>query len=333
MVTINRKQTYISTPYRVHLDQWDKEDRAVIDHDNAKLINISLRREVSELEHRIIKHGLQDIKISKKTIKGNFVVARNFYEYAKDVRYDQTKLNQLKKHAGEGLLVSDITVEFLRRYEGWMHTEYSQNTINSNFKYVHRIVNQARKEKLIIEDPFDNYKIPRYVQTDRIYLVESEIKRLVALLDKPMNKSWKLTLCYFLLGCYTGMRHGDWAKYSKKMIEAGNIKFRATKNKNHIVLPIGKTLKKIIKALETQPPPFSNQKSNQFLKILADKANIMKEITTHSARHSFGYMCASNGLPESTTAALLGVSESVVKVYYHLVGTDITRQAAILKKL
>lgn len=333
MVTVNRNQTFINTSHQVSIGQWDKDLRQVIDHPNALIINIAIRKVISDLENRIVTNGLQGAKISNQLIKGNATVSKMFFLYARDVRTDKTKLGQLKKFCGDQILLGDITVEFLRKYEAWMHKHYAQNTINSNFKYVHRIINQAKKEKLVIEDPFDNYKIPRYVQTDRIYLIENELNALVKLIDVKMNKSLKTTLCYFLLGCYTGMRHGDWDKFNKSMIENGQLKFRATKNKNHVVLPIGPTLKKILKALEILPPPFSNQKSNAFLKFIADKAKIQKDITTHSARHSFGYMCASNGLPESTTASLMGVSESVVKVYFHLSGINVTRQAAPLAKL
>lgn len=333
MVTVNRKQTYISTPYKVSIGQWDKNLKQVIDHPNAMIINIALRKEISAIENRIVTNGLQGAKISTKLIKGDATITKAFFLYAKEVRTDKTKLGQLKKYCGDQITIGDITVEFLRKYEAWMHERYSQNTINSNFKYIHRIINQAKKEKLIIDDPFDNYKMPRYIQTDRVYLVESEVKSLVDLLDKKLNKSNRLTLCYFLLGCYTGMRHGDWHTFNKSMIEDNQLKFRATKNKNHVVLPIGPTLNKILNILIEMPAPFSNQKSNTFLKPIAEKAEIEKNVTTHTARHSFGYMCASNGLPESTTAALMGVSEKVVKVYYHLSGVNVTRQAAILKTL
>ncbi len=334
MVTVNRVQTFINTPYSVSKGQWDGELRQVIDHPNALILNIALRKVIADVESRIITSGLQGVKLSNQLIKGNNIVSKSFFLYAREVRNDRTKLGQIKKYRGEQLLISDITVEFLRKYEAFMfEKKYSQNTVNSCFKYIHRIINQARKEKLIKENPFDDYRMPKYIQTDRVYLVDKEVKSLVMLLDKKINKSQKITLSYFLLGCFTGMRHGDWSKFNKSMIEEGQLKFRATKNKNHIVLPIGPTLRKVIKSIETLPPPFSNQKSNVYLKSLADKAGISKEITTHTGRHSFGYMCASNGLPESTTAALMGISERVVKVYYHLAGTDITRQAAILRTL
>jgi hypothetical protein len=43
----------------------------------------------------------------------------------------------------------------------------------------------ACNENLIKINPFDKYKVPKYQDTDRTYLTESEVKKLIALLDKP----------------------------------------------------------------------------------------------------------------------------------------------------
>ena len=69
------------------------------------------------------------------------------------------------------------------------------------------------------------------------------------------------------------------------------------------------------------------------LKAIADGAGIAKQLTTHAARHSFGYLCASNKIPKSVTAELMGVNTHTVEVYYHLAGENIIQQAQVLKTL
>jgi len=330
-VTVDRKVTYINTSHRIHLDQWDGQNKAVYKHENAKLINVSIRRKIAEIERDLINNSIQGVQLSKRIIKGQVTVARSFKQYAKEVKWDQTKLNRIIDYGGEQLLISDVTVEWLRKFETWCRKKpLAQNTIHTTIKYVSRIITQARKEKIIHDDPFDQYIKPKYQQTDRLYLVDHELKLMVDLLDKPMSKSMHDTLCYFLLACYTGLRHSDWGRFSMSNVEDGHIKLRALKNKTHVVLPIGKTLSKILIHIENTLKPLSNQKCNVMLKSLASMAGIDKEISTHSGRHSFGYMCAANGLPESTTAALLGVNANTVKVYYHLTGDKIKHQASAL---
>lgn len=330
-VTVNRKVTYMSTGHTIHLDQWD--DRQVINHPNAKLINVSLKREVADIESRLIKNSLQQIQLSKNVIKGNVTVSRKFKDYAAEVRYDGVRLKRILTFGGEQMMLTEVNVEWLRKFQAWCYKKgLAQNTINTTFKYLARIIKQAKKEKYINENPFDDFDKPKYVQSDRIYLVQDELGRMVDLLDQPMNASLFNTLCHFLLGCLTGLRHSDWGRYDG-MIEDGLVKHTAKKNQRHVVVPVGKTLTRVLKLLNNQPAPFSNQKCNMYLKSLASMAGIQKEITTHSARHTFGCLCASLGMPESTTAKLMGINAQTVKVYYHLTGEDIKQQAEALKNI
>lgn len=330
-VTVNRQVTYMSTGHSVHLDQWDGQQ--VIGHPNAKLINVSLKREMATIESRLITNSLQQIQLSKKVIKGHATVTKMFKQYATEVKYDKTRMKRILDFGGEQLMLSEINVEWLRKFQAWcIKKGFAQNTLNTTFKYVGRIIKQAKKEKYITENPFDEFDKPKYVQTDRIYLVQDELHKMVDLLDKPMSASLYNTLCYFLLGCFTGLRHSDWGRYHG-IAEDGLVKHTAKKNKRHVVVPVGKTLERVLNLLHDQPAPFSNQKCNVYLKALASMAGIEKPISTHTARHSFGCLCASLGMPESTTAKLMGINAQTVKVYYHLTGQDIKQQAEALKNI
>lgn len=332
-VTVDRKLTYILTTHKVHVTQWDKAGRQVINHPNAKLINVALKRQVADIERDLVTHSIQGIELNKKVIRGDVAVSRKMKDYATEVRLDPVRLKRILTFGGEQMMITEVNIEWLRKFETWCNKKgLAQNTTNTTFKYLGRIVRQAKKEKYIKENPFDDFDKPKYVQTERIYLVQDEIKKMVDLVDQPMHASLYNTLCYFLLGCFTGLRHSDWGTYHGKS-EDGLVKHTAKKNQKHVVIPVGKTLDRILKILETQPKPFTNQKCNQYLKSLASMAGIQKEITTHSARHTFGCLCASLGLPESTTAKLMGINAQTVKVYYHLTGEDIKQQAETLRNL
>jgi site-specific recombinase XerD len=332
-VTVDRQVTYMSTKHAVHVDdQWDEKEREVINHPNAKLINISIKRDLSDIEKRLLNNSLQEIQLSKKVIRGDVMVSKKMRDYAREVRHDAVRLKRILDFGGQQMMISEVSVEWLRKFETWCRKKpLAQNTINSTFKYLQQIITQAKKEKYLIENPFEQYHKPRYVQSERIYLVQDELQRMVDLLNTPMNQSLYNTLCYFLLGCLTGLRHSDWGRYKHMGVtEDGLIKQTAKKNKKHVVIPVGKTLKRVLKLIEDQPLPFTNQKCNVYLKSLASMANIQKDITTHSARHTFGCLCASLGLPESTTAKLMGINGQTVKVYYHLTGEDLIHQTKAL---
>lgn len=327
-LTVSRKVRYIATSFRLKDNQW--EEGSIINYPNAAAANAVLRKQITGLEKELLDRELEGEHIQAKKINHSFQV------FAKEVKGDtipnKKEITRIIAYAGN-LSITDINVAFLRKYEQHERGRgMSNNTVNTTFKWLRRIMNQARQERLIKENPFDDYKVPKYVQTDRTYLVESEKKELIKLLPKVTGEMYN-TLCYFLLGCYSGLRHQDWKHFNSDKVENGFLKLRALKNKQMVVLPIGPTLNKIIKRVLKCPPPLSQTKSNIYLKAIGNMAGLKKNLTNHVSRHSFAMMCASKGIPRSVTAELMGISEDVVKVYYHLTGVDIAIQAAILKEV
>lgn len=330
-VTINRKVTYIKTPFKVKGDHWNEEKKEVWHCSNAMNINALLRKQIAELEGAITTKQLEGQVVTKKLLKGNAHRDKTFKAFAKEVRYDGREVNRLETYH-EGLTLQEVDIAFLRRYERHERSRgMAPNTLNTTFKYLRRIINQAKSEGLVKDNPFDSYGIPRYQQTDRVYLVNEEREAMQKLLKKETGELYT-TLCYFLLGCYSGLRHSDWLLFDPvKMVHGGFLRLRAKKNKQFVVLPIGPTLEGIINRIRELGKPLSNQKCNVHLKALGGMAELKKAVTTHTGRHSFGYLCANNRLPKSVTAELMGISTQTVEVYYHLSGQDIADQAAILK--
>lgn len=333
-VTVNRKKTYIATEYRIHKDQWDPKKAIVKDRENADVINIALRRKIADIERDLIGRNLEGMPITKKVIRGNTSTEKPFKLFAREIRADEKEITRVTNYAGEGLLLSEINVAWLRKFEQSERKRgMANNTINTTFKYLRRILTQATAEKLIRENPFDTYEMPKYRQTERVYLTADELHTIMEKAEE-LPRSLRITAYYFLLGCYSGLRHSDWVRFNYgTMVEGDFLKIRAKKNKKQVVLPIGVTLNKVLQVVRELPPPVSNQKCNVMLKAIGAVCGINKQLTTHVARHSFGYLCASNKIPKSVTAELMGVHTSTVEVYFHLSGQNIIDQAAILKNI
>jgi site-specific recombinase XerD len=333
-VTSGGKQTYIMTSQKLKEDEWDPKQQRVIGLKNEKLINTYISQQVADIEKKVIQHLAGGGVLSSRLFKGKS--AQAFDEFARDVRNDAKEINRIIAFAKRGLQITDVDVTFLRKYEtNERGRGMSQNTINTTFKFLRRIMRQAFAEKLIEENPFDHFKVPKYVQSERVYLLESDKKKLVKLLDKNLDPGHYKTLCYFLLGCYSGLRHSDWVLFDpEKMVQDGFLRLRAKKNKQWVSLPVGPTLSGIIDRIaKLGEPPVSKEKCNLHLKSLGVTAGIGKVLTTHVARHSFATMCASNKIPRSVTAELLGVNSRTVDTYYHLTGESIIEQAAVLKTI
>lgn len=75
------------------------------------------------------------------------------------------------KFAGSHLPINTIDVAVLRKYEAHERKRgMAQNTINTTFKWLRTIITHACSEGVMKENPFDNFTIPKYVQSDRTFL-------------------------------------------------------------------------------------------------------------------------------------------------------------------
>lgn len=351
--------TWLLTPHLIGPHHWDKQARKIIDHPNARTMNADLRRRVTDKEAELLVALNTGQKINRESIKGK-AAPKSFFDFArataKKVKNKkgetgtdplvEKELNRLEVFGGKGILLTDLDVTFLREYNDHeKDREMAQNTRNTTFKFLRRVITMASAEKLIRENPFDAFDIPEYVQGDTVYLVEEEKQALFGLFKKLSDGPLYNTLVHFLCACYSGFRHSDWGFDPYAKIHEGFLRLRPHKRSTgFVVLPIGPTLSQILDRVKRLRDhgvrPFANQTCNDHLKALFIMAEvelngrkqqgIQKEGTTHVGRHSFGYQCASLGIPKSTTAELMGISVQTVEVYYHLSGDNIMKQAAVM---
>jgi site-specific recombinase XerD len=266
--------------------------------------------------------------------------ATNFYKFVKLVKgetiADKKNCNRMVNCFGGGLDISEIDLTAIRKIVAHEKgRQMAHNTIHNFLKWFRRVMALAKKEGIIKSNPFDDYDMPKYKQSERFFLIKEEREKWLKewLSPKKINDpSLYRTMTYFLIGTYTGLRHSDWHKINS-MVHGKFVRLRAKKNNEWVVVPVGKTLDKLIKTAKALPPPFSGDKSRDHLKIIAGLLESNVKVTTHVARHSFGAMCAELRLPKSVTAELMGITVQTVEVYYHLTGQNIIDQASALKNI
>lgn len=343
-VTVERKTTYLLTPHRISPKQWDKEQKLVKEHPNAKILNADIRKRITDKEAELVSLNIQEIPITKEAIKGGRKTGRSFKSFAKEVRHHRVEIPRVLNFGGDGLMLRDIDPAWLRRFE--LHERgrvndngercVNDNTIACTFKYLAQIMGQAFKEKLVKENPFEAFTRPGYVNPERMGLEEEEKKALFRLIENGLQEPLRTTAIYFLNGCYTGIRHSDWAAFDpdsmvKELPDGTRIlRLRARKNKGDVVMPVGPTLLRILDLVRSTGRPHSLEKCNLHLKAIGPMADIDKVLTTHRARHTFGFLCASLGIPKSTTAELMAITVQAVEIYYHLSGQNIIKQALVM---
>ena len=81
-------------------------------------------------------------------------------------------------------------------------------------------------------------------------------------------------------------------------------------------------------------PLFSNQKVNEYLKIVAKECKIQKYINFHLARHTFATtVTLTNGVPIETVSKMLGHTKlSTTQVYVHILQKKISDDMSLLRQ-
>jgi site-specific recombinase XerD len=181
------------------------------------------------------------------------------------------------------------------------------------------------------------------VEPQRIYLTEAELKALFELYDsETIPGHLHRTLRHFLFMCLTGIRISDFLRLKHENIQENVLKFVPHKTnvrkRRELHVPL------IVKALDLIDDEdsrtcfvfnaISEQKMNVQLKDIAPLAEINKDITNHSARHTFATLFLEKTSDVATLQKLLGHSNiRETMIYVHIGTAKINNQMASFDKL
>jgi len=237
-----------------------------------------------------------------------------------EVSYRHTLNFLLHKYKAPDMEINDLNYEFMAAYEFWLKTVRKCDH-NSTMKYLanfKKIVIRCIKYGLLTRDPFVAFKLTKR-EVERIALTESEITRIT-------NETFEIAGTaivrdIFLFSCYTGLAYADVEKLRRTDIVIGNdgeqwLISRRQKTDITARIPLLPPALAIITKYINHPrctaksmvlPVPSNQKVNEYLKIVANKCDITKTLTFHIARHTFATtVTLSNGVPIETVSKMLG---------------------------
>lgn len=202
---------------------------------------------------------------------------------------------------------------YYKTVKGCVHSSAMQY-----LKKVKKIVQHCVFSGWLARSPFVGIKISEG-ESERTFLTDDELKRIIEL-RTPIYRL-ELVRDMFLFSCYTGIAYCDMAGLNSTNIAAGVdgkkwISVTRTKTKTAARIPLLPVALNVLSKYENHPltrdsgrllPIMSNQKMNSYLKEIADKCGILKELTFHCARHTFATtVTLTNGVPLETVSKMLG---------------------------
>lgn len=247
------------------------------------------------------------------------------FETIRQITAEQTKLLKF----APSLLITDLTPTFLQKYKEYCYSiGNKQNTLWKTFKFLRMITRKAIREKLLEENPFDVFEMPKYKDPPRKYLTIDEIKDIEILLDGTLPDEVRFTITWFLIGCYTGLRYGDMNKFNKKEhIVKGRIIIYTSKTGEPISMPLSEKVKGLFESIKYKPLYYTNQTYNRMLKIVQGLADIKKPLTAHISRHTAAIRWADKKISQEVTGKLLGHTNlKTTAIYYKITNKRIDEE-------
>ena len=341
-ITIGRKQKYINLNVSVKPEFWDSKKLLVRKTcPNCFKINLQIQNAISRAEKILFDYKVQNKPLTigefKRVYQTPEMNSDSFYNYASQVIQESSNkfsfftIKTLNSHLRKfkrfspTLSFSDITLSFIKDYDNYMID--LGNSENSRFKsmaILKSLINKAIKDGHIKENPFKAFPIGKKAG-NREFLTIDELKILE---EYYASKSaiYKNTLRYFLFACYSGLRYQDIKKLRFIELSEGMISLEMHKTKENIKIPLIKKSKKLIgKGLDEQSVfrVSTNQVTNRNLKKIMKAVGIKKEITFHSARHTFATVGISLGIPIEVVSKLLGHKDLQTTQIYAKIVDDV----------
>lgn len=346
-LTLNAERIEISCKRNVLVSKWNASGQRMIGtNEDAKVLNAYLKtmeRQMYDIHRHMIDNKIPLTTGNFKRLMtngsenvGSKMLMPIFQEHNKQIkalvgkeyaaatytRYETSLnhvLNFMKwKYKIEDIHIEGVNHEFVTSFDFYLRTEKKCNN-NTTVKYMKnfkKIILNCLDNGWLDKDPFLKYKA-KTREVPRAYLTSDEIDtmRQKEFATARLNQVRDI----FVFSCFTGLAYADVKKLKRSEIVTGLDRqqwiFTArqkteTPSRIPILPPVQDIIRKYIDHPECGDnllPVLSNQKTNSYLKEIADVCGIQKELTFHIARHSFATsITMANGVSIESVSKMLG---------------------------
>ena len=374
-ITVNGERAEVSTHQSVESHLWNQNKAIVKGVSNSsKQVNDCLehlklkvyqyKKELESNDQEITARILGDLLQGKSSRRKGLVEL--FLEHNKNcrelvgkdiapatlTRYETTLMHIKNfiqtKYRQQDIPIQSINHEFLKNFEHYLKAvrNCGHNTTVKYIRNLRKIIRLALSNDWLKLDPFRSITY-RLKEVNRAYLTDPELKLLIN--KEFSNERLRRVKDIFLFCCFTGLAFSDVKSLTRENITIGinNQRWLRTKRKktgNPSEIPLLDVPIAIIKKYENDPiclleqkllPVGSNQKMNAYLKEIADLCDINKNLSTHTARHTFATtVTLTHGVSMEAVSKMLGHSNiSTTKQYARIVDTLIIDEMKKVQQL
>ena len=277
------------------------------------------------------KAELQAVKesVGKSRAEGTYL---NLYYYDRNLR------EFIENKGVQDISIDTITESLFEEYRFFLKKQgFAAATINRYLCWLSRLMFRAVSQRIIRCNPFENAK---YEKEDRKirFLQKGEVMKLMAM--KMNDREAEQARLMFVFSCFTGMAISDMENLKYKHIQTaadGQMYIRKERQKTKVefVVPLHPIAEAIINYYRKElarneeqqtvkekgdslvfQPHCSRSVMGKNLSIVGKACGIRQRLSYHMARHTFGTMCLSAGIPIESIAKMMGhASISSTQIY------------------
>ena len=277
------------------------------------------------------KAELQAVKesVGKSRAEGTYL---NLYYYDRNLR------EFIENKGEQDISIDTITESLFEEYRFFLKKQgFAAATINRYLCWLSRLMFRAVSQRIIRCNPFENAK---YEKEDRKirFLQKGEVMKLMAM--KMNDREAEQARLMFVFSCFTGMAISDIENLKYKHIQTAAdgqryIRKERQKTKVEFIVPLHPIAEAIISHCRNEQerneehltvkekgdslvfqPHCSRSVMGKNLSIVGKACGIRQRLSYHMARHTFGTMCLSAGIPIESIAKMMGhASISSTQIY------------------
>ena len=287
------------------------------------------------------KAELQSVKesVGKSRAEGTYL---NLY-------YSDRNLREFIENKGvQDISIDTITESLFEEYRFFLKKQgFAAATINRYLCWLSRLMFRAVSQRIIRCNPFENAK---YEKEDRKirFLQKGEVMKLMAM--KMNDREAEQARLMFVFSCFTGMAISDIENLKYKHIQTAAdgqryIRKERQKTKVEFIVPLHPIAEAIISHCRNEQerneehltvkekgdslvfqPHCSRSVMGKNLSIVGKACGIRQRLSYHMARHTFGTMCLSVGIPIESIAKMMGhASISSTQIYAQVTDNKISK--------
>ena len=265
-----------------------------------------------------------------------------------NLSYSDRNLREFVEDKGvQDILISTITEDLIEEYRFFLKKHrLKSSTINNNLCWLSRLMFRAVSWRIIRCNPFENAKYEKEEKKIR-FLQKGDVMKLMAM--RMNDREAELARLMFVLSCFTGMAIADMENLEYRHIQTAAdgrkyIRKERQKTKVEFVVPLHPIAEAIINYYRKEQarneeqqtvkekgdslvlqPHCSRSVMNKNLSIVGKACGIRQRLSYHVARHTFGTMSLSAGIPIESIAKMMGhASISSTQIYAQVTDNKIS---------